>query len=745
MTESPCKTPIPAEDLNPYLPAAPCCPAGFVPVPFGDAEYAAGWRSGDTTSPGCTPGFMPVPFGDAKSAAPYGDAEYAAGWRTDDMKSSGWHILVVARWLQYKLSQVLSQFHLLAITRGRSSRWRQLCRQLIQAGVALLMVVGVMPFTSAAWADSPRSRSRPGDASNATSSTMPNGSLNPFNGVNVGNANTPSFADLDGDGDLDAFIGESDGNINYFQNTGSVTSPAFTEQTGSLNPFNGVAVGYYSAPSFADLDGDGDLDAFIGEDDGMIQYFQNTGSATSPAFTQRTDSLNPFDGVDFGYTSTPSFADLDGDGDLDAFIGEKDGSINYFQNTGSATSPALIQHPGSLNPFNGVDVGYYSTPSFADLDGDGDLDLVCGESNGKIYYYQNTGSATSPAFTQRTGSLNPFDGVDVGGFSAPSFADLDADGDLDAFIGEDNGTIRYIENTRRPNPARFIERTGSDNPLNSVSIGNFCRPSFADIDTDGDLDVFIGTWFGFIRYYQNTGSATSPLFSEQAGSLNPFNSVNVGYGSAPSFADLDKDGDLDAILGEEDGVINYFQNTGSATSPAFTQRTGTLNPFNSVHVGNASTPSFADLDADGDLDAFIGEYEGIINYYENTGTATSLAFTQRTGTINPFNGVDVGEASTPSFADLDGDGDLDAIIGESYGKVFYYMNIGNATNPTFTLRSGSLNPLQDVDVGYDSAPSFADLDGDGDLDAFVGELYGTVHYYEHYPFIHKLSVPMVMK
>ena len=243
-----------------------------------------------------------------------------------------------------------------------------------------------------------------------------------------------------------AISGERWGTIKYFQNTGSAASPAFIERSASFNPFNSVDVGNYNAPAFADLDGDGDLDLFVGDMSSNIFYFQNTGSATSPAFAQTTGTFNPFNGLSAGTYSAPTFADLDGDGDLDAIIGVFDPYVRYFQNIGDATSPAFVQRTGSLNPFDGFMIGNQTKPAFADLDKDGDLDAFIAEVFGHIYYYQNTGSATSPAFVKRSGSLNPFNNVIAGQYFAPSFADLDADGDLDAFIGETYGTILYYKN-----------------------------------------------------------------------------------------------------------------------------------------------------------------------------------------------------------------------------------------------------------------------------------------------------------
>ncbi len=172
----------------------------------------------------------------------------------------------------------------------------------------------------------------------------------------------------------------------------------------------------------------------------------------------------------------------------------------------------------------------------------------------------------------------------------------------------------------------FTERTGWDNPFDGVDIGTQSRPTFVDIDDDGDFDAFIGEGYGYIKYYKNTGSAASPTFTERTGGDNPFDGVDVGDDSSPAFVDIDNDGDFDAFIGEGYGYIKYYKNTGSAASPTFTLRTGADNPFDGVDVGDDSSPAFVDIDNDGDFDAFIGESVGNINYYENT-TSVSVTFT----------------------------------------------------------------------------------------------------------------------
>ena len=135
----------------------------------------------------------------------------------------------------------------------------------------------------------------------------------------------------------------------------SLAEPAFAGTPRFDNGVFGLANTASSAvPAFADIDGDGDLDAFVGERYGVTSFFENTGSAGAPAFAAPWSA--PSASRTWAGTPRPSFVDIDGDGDLDAFIGERYGSTFFFENTGSAIAPAF--GPPSANPFGLVNVGH---------------------------------------------------------------------------------------------------------------------------------------------------------------------------------------------------------------------------------------------------------------------------------------------------------------------------------------------------------------------------------------------------
>jgi large repetitive protein len=662
--------------------------------------------------------------------------------------------------------------------------------------------------------------------------TMPNFATpltNPFGLADAGSFSIPTFADIDDDGDLDAFVGAIDGNTRFFQNNGTASNPSFAAPV--TNPFGLADVGLSSSPTFADIDGDGDLDAFVGEQDGNTRFFQNNGTASNPSFA--APITNPFGLADAGSFSRPTFADIDGDGDLDAFVGENNGNTRFFQNNGTASSPSFAAP--ITNPFGLTDVGERSSPTFADIDGDGDLDAFVGAGDGNTRFFQNNGTASNPSVAAPL--INPFGLTDVGFANSPTFTDIDGDGDLDALVGALDGNTRFFENTspavnidpattpseagttpvvgnfvvtlNQPAPTGGLTVTysvsgtatnGSDYttlpgsafipaglttaiinvtpildnivdpsetvqvkltatpaspynlgknktavlritdqvPLNfTTSNNNFgltdvgldSSPTFADIDGDGDLDAFVGANDGNTRFFQNNGTASSPNFAAPV--TNPFGLVDVGLSSSPTFADIDADGDLDAFVGEGFGNIRFFRNTGTASSPSFAAPV--TNPFGlTFGITDAvfgSSPTFADIDGDGDLDAFVGPIDGNTRFFQNTGTASSPNFAAPV--TNPFGLVDVGGFNSPTFADVDADGDLDAVVGESDGNTRFFQNTGTASNPSFA--APVTNAFGLTDVGDRSSPTFADIDGDSDLDAFVGTRDGNTFFFENAP------------
>lgn len=540
------------------------------------------------------------------------------------------------------------------------------------------------------------------------------------------------FVDIDGDGDQDAFIGQSSGGIEYFRNDGTKTTPAFTVATGSANPLNGIfSPTGHSTLGFADIDGDGDLDVFIGDENGSFSYYENQGDANNPNFAAINGAGDPFNGFVEDQFVSVNFVDIDGDGDLDAFINDSAGDVHYYKNTGSATNPTFVKQAGANNPFDGVDVGLRGYGAFGDPDCDGDIDAFFGNAEG-VLVFENQGTALVPNFVDITATIFP-NGLASIGFITPEIADLDGDGDIDFYAGEDDGSFEYLQNAFVFNCIGFTNVGGASNPLNGVQVNTVSSSSvaFHDFDGDGDPDAVVGSLNAGLLYFENTGTKLNPVYVLVGGVSSPFNGISFGQTTMPIIVDIDCDGDMDVFVGQVDGTIQYLRNDGTATNPSFVDVIGAMNPFNGVDVGQRSAPTFGDIDGDGDLDCFIGEQNGTIKYYKNNGTKIAPNFTLITGTANPLHAVNVFQNATPMLKDMDKDGDLDVVVGRFNGIIKYYKNIGNANTPFYQLQTGTDNPFNGVSVGSNANIAFVDVDGDGDCDAFIGAADGKLYFWRN--------------
>ncbi len=407
------------------------------------------------------------------------------------------------------------------------------------------------------------------------SSSVPGSSVPGFGSTGRHGANAITAGDLGGDDDPDFLWGDFFSESLYLiENKGSCESPSLERVADVYPPSDPVQTSGYNIPHLADLDGDDDLDLFVGVLGGSgagssavdnLLYLQNEGTDAQPAYVLRTRQF--LSSLDVGEVSVPALVDLDDDGDRDLVVGNNrepgtpSARLHHFEHVGTSTNPAFERRPAPLLP--DAEQGFNFVPAFADIDADDDPDLFLGTFSGTVRFYRNTGTAASPQFERVSdGDVE----LQQGNFATPALVDIDADGDQDLFVGSSSaeGTVSFYRNEGTPQAPDFTLVTETYSDIRAEESRT--HPAFADRHGDGAPDLYLGTNAG-ISVYENTGTPQSAAFESAPDSL----ALPFRFLAAPALADVDGDRQIDLMTGGEGGGVKFFarqeESGGSSIAP----------------------------------------------------------------------------------------------------------------------------------------------------------------------------------
>ena len=360
-------------------------------------------------------------------------------------------------------------------------------------------------------------------------------------------------ADNDGDQDLlattnDDLLGLNTQHVWLYENlnTNDTFDFVFNMDTFLINEM--VDAGGYSKPVFFDYNNDNLSDIVLGVGNTFgkdnlfhrgLWLYKNTGTISSPSYELITRDFGNLDQYDLNHLA-PAFGDTDNDGDEDMFCGVSDGSIIYLENLSGPTGEALFE--SIVYPYQTIDVGAFSSPFLIDIDGDDLLDLVCGEQNGNLNYFHNTGTITEPVFTLEN---DIWGGVDVRksgfitGYSMP-FLYKNENDSLYLLVGSQSGYIFEFNELEIAPEGEFFLADTSFLPNNS---GFYSTINGGDINNDGNIDFISGNVRGGIMIFEKdlgTSITDVELNNELFIFPNPaMNQLHVQIGTAYSgIADL---------------------------------------------------------------------------------------------------------------------------------------------------------------------------------------------------------------
>lgn len=381
--------------------------------------------------------------------------------------------------------------------------------------------------------------------------------------------------DIDGDGDKDVLIGDISCTTNtLIINGGNSQIADGISQTHEIpNATDYININNFPTSYHLDVNNDGKRDLLVspnvsnsGENTKSVWYYKNVGSDAIPNFKKINENFLQGSMIDVGEGNYPILEDLNNDGLLDLLIssygyysigGNILSKISFYKNIGTQNQAKFEFVTDDYQNFSTLNMkGLY--PSFGDLDGDGDKDLIFGNDDGKLIYFRNEGSNNSPSFIL----IDSFyQGIDVGNFATPQLYDVNNDLLLDLVIGEERGNVNYIQNSGSPTNPIFDVST-IDVMWGNVDISEYIPNGLAFgystpkvFKKNGEMFLISGTKLGYIYLYNSIDGNINGTFNLVDSTLSD---IWEGIRSVPEIADINNDGNPDLFIGNYGGGLGFY-------------------------------------------------------------------------------------------------------------------------------------------------------------------------------------------
>lgn len=487
------------------------------------------------------------------------------------------------------------------------------------------------------------------------------------------------------------------------------------------------------------------------------------------------------------------YTDYNGDGSLDLIVGIEDwsdygwddawnsngewingplhGWVYVFVNRGTTLKPDY-EEPGFVEAAGKrLEVFGCPSPNFEDFDGDGDLDLLCGEFLDGFTYFENIGSRQHPQFAlgeklrTEDGSLLVMDLEMI----VPVAFDWDKDGDIDLIVGEEDGRVAFVENVTlksQAGPPQFLAPKYFQQEADTLKCGALATPVGFDWDGDGDTDIVSGNTAGYIEIFENLSgrgvaepSWAAPkrlevdgrpfrIMAGPNGSIQGPAEAKWGY-TTLSVADWDNDGLPDIIFNSILGKIQWLKNEGTRSQPRFVSPQsvdveweteqprlswGWLRPEDKALLTQwRTTPLVHDFNQDGLLDLAVLDQEGYLAFFEREKMGDSLnlksprrAFLDEVGNPLQLNSGAAGRSGRRKLCvtDWDGDGQFDLLLNSANADLFRQVD---QKDSNWVMKNAGTLASQNIE-GHDVSPSVVDFDGDGIPDFLGGAEDGRFYF-----------------